>query len=264
MGLIVYYFIFFESSTCWHIHDLGWNVVAGTLPKSECIWNGVERRDFQTTDQKEVVEAGEADTGAGCLWIAPQVRWLSYSVSQEEFRLSSPLVNHTDVNAGGRAGTEGWFCYTWHTPGERYRGRHGCALTCSDGPCCAAIGREQREWKTSPSWLQDAERAAQTCSGGISLKVISRLLPPAIVERWLRGSSRETRGAQQGSCSHCLSLSWKVLPLDRDWLNYSWISSLPFIMQRRKANWHPFQLVLNGRAVADEDQDLYVYMMRVT
>lgn len=42
----------------------------------------------------------------------------SYSVNQK-LRMPSPLINHNDVSAGGRARTEGWFCYSWYTPSER-------------------------------------------------------------------------------------------------------------------------------------------------
>lgn len=60
-----------------------------------------------------------------------------------------------------------------------------------------------------------------------------------------------------------LSLSWKLLPPDRNWLNYSWTSLLPFIIQHRKAIWHPCEFVSKHQATADEYQNPYLYMMRV-
>lgn len=116
MGL---FFFFFESSTFWYIHDLEWNVHAGTLPKDECIWNGAEKRDFRTMDQKEEVAEGDADTGAGCLWSSPQAQRLTFSINQEELRMPPSLINHNYVNAGCRARTEGCFRYAWYMRGER-------------------------------------------------------------------------------------------------------------------------------------------------
>lgn len=152
-----------------------------------------------------------------------------------------------------------WCCHTLCTTAKRQQSRQWCSFTCFDSQHFAEISREKWEWKHFQSWQQKAQRAAQTCSGGISLKVIQRLLP-----RVLRAAADklvvDDKARAPGSCAPHGSCS---LQMGTDWTTYSSGTSLPFTMQHRKANPHPFQFVLKCQAAAGKYQDLFLYMMRV-
>lgn len=213
-------------------------------------------------DQKEEVEEGEADVGAGCLW-----KHSSGAVSdfqQEPGEATHALGKSQSCECWMRAHTEGWGCYT----GDQGV-LHWELLVRGAG----AVRGAHSITSAAHTLLQAAEKSGSGKlfqTDGRMQRGLHRLAQEQFLERQFRGCylwvlTQKQQQINLGQLTRLLLQEplMEAAALERDSHHDSWISSLPFIVQHRKANWHPFQFVFNSEAMADECQDLHLYNMRV-